>query len=63
MTDHIKANDGIKPATAHLEDMKLDEEVLEAVILKSDLDNLSAWQTMKRFWKVSIPIILHDNAG
>lgn len=44
----------IKPEVSHLEDTKTDIDLVKAPILKSDLDTLTAWQTVKRFWKVSL---------
>ncbi|OWZ61036.1 hypothetical protein AYX15_06740 [Cryptococcus neoformans] len=44
----------IKPEVSHLEDTKTDIDLVKAPILKSDLDTLTAWQTVKRFWKAII---------
>ncbi|WVQ84236.1 hypothetical protein IAT38_006388 [Cryptococcus sp. DSM 104549] len=43
--------DDIKPVTSHIEDTKGDDEILKAPVLKSDLDQLSNWETVKRFRK------------
>ncbi|WVF67376.1 hypothetical protein IAT40_002131 [Kwoniella sp. CBS 6097] len=44
----------IKPQESHVEDMKGEDEVLKAPVLKSELDNLSRWETVKRFWKAIV---------
>lgn len=50
----VMINLDIKPEVSHLEDTKTDIDLVKAPILKSDLDTLTAWQTVKRFWKVSL---------
>ncbi|KAK8853488.1 hypothetical protein IAR55_004195 [Kwoniella newhampshirensis] len=47
----MPAEDEIKPQLQHIEDTVDGEDLLKAPALKSDLDQLSNWQTVKRFWK------------
>ncbi|ODN93565.1 sugar transporter [Cryptococcus wingfieldii CBS 7118] len=41
----------LKQEEFHLEDIKAEAELSNAPVLKSDLDQLTAWQTVRRFWK------------
>ncbi|KAK6909183.1 sugar transporter [Kwoniella mangroviensis CBS 8886] len=44
----------IKPYESHVEDSK-EEEILKGTpVLKSELDNLTRWETVKRFWKAIV---------
>ncbi|WWC91994.1 uncharacterized protein L201_006948 [Kwoniella dendrophila CBS 6074] len=43
----------IKPYESHVEDVK-SEDILNAPVLKSELDNLTRWETVKRFWKAIV---------
>nr|XP_019010602.1 sugar transporter [Kwoniella pini CBS 10737]OCF49383.1 sugar transporter [Kwoniella pini CBS 10737] len=53
----------IKPYESHIEDNKGEDEVFKTLVLKSELDNLSRWETVKRFWKVNLNGAIIANPG